>query len=156
MFEEEVFIETNYKAILAEIAKVALEKADILLNTKVIGVKATERESPDSKVHLTTESGDVFIFDEVIMTTPLGWLKRNNGLFNPPLPPRMLEGIDAISVGHLEKVTLPSPFRYHPLTSIGLHHLPRSLLDLPTTQHRSKSLTQRTSGCRGRHLRWLH
>jgi hypothetical protein len=131
MSEEEVFIETNYKAILAEIAKAAIEKADIRLNTKVIGVKTTERHSPDSKVYLTTESGEVFSFDEVIMTTPLGWLKRNKALFDPPLPPRMLEGIDAISVGHLEKVTLPSPFRYHPLTNSGLHHIPRSFLDFP-------------------------
>lgn len=110
--EEEMFIETNYKAILEEIAKTALEKADIRLNTKVIGVKTTEREVLGSKVELTTESGEKWCFDEVIMTTPLGWLKRYKHIFEPPLPPRLLAGIDGISVGHLEKVcrALPSPF----------------------------------------------
>lgn len=82
----------------------AIEKAEIRLNTKVVQVKTAERGSADSRVRLTIENGEILNFDEVIMTTPLGWLKRNHNIFDPPLPQRMLEGIDAISVGHLEKV----------------------------------------------------
>jgi hypothetical protein len=36
---------------------------------------------------------------------PLGFLKRNKDIFKPSLPPRLLAGIDAVSVGHLEKVS---------------------------------------------------
>src|ERR1700710_1581147 len=99
--EEEMFIETNYKGILADIARLPLANADIRLNTKIIEVKTTEREITGGKVRLTSEHGDVLYFDEVIMTTPLGWLKRNRDIFDPQLPSRMLAGIDAISVGHL-------------------------------------------------------
>lgn len=104
IYEEEMFIETNYKAILAEIASLPLERADIRLSTKVIQVNTTKREETGGKVTLTVEGGETHSFDEVIMSTPLGWLKRNKDIFDPPLPPRLLAGIDAISVGHLEKV----------------------------------------------------
>jgi hypothetical protein len=119
-----MFIETNYQTILAEIAKVPLKNANILLSTKVIGVKSVERESPGGKVLLTTESGQILPFDEVIMTTPLGWLKRNENIFDPPLPPRMLAGIDAISVGHLEKVDPHSQFHPQPNKSRSISPSP--------------------------------
>ena len=112
--QEELFVETNYKAILAAIAKPALEKAEIKLNTRVLGVHTTERETKGGKVSLTIDSGETLSFDEVIMTTPLGWLKKNKHVFSPSLPPRLTAGIDAISVGHLEKVRpLPSPHTKH-------------------------------------------
>ena len=98
-----MFIETNYKAILGEIAKVPLEKAHIRLNTKVVGVKTVER-TQEHQVSLFTEIGEDLQFDEVVMTTPLGWLKRNKHVFEPSLSPRLEAGIEGISVGHLEKV----------------------------------------------------
>lgn len=44
--------------------------------------------------------------DEVVVTTPLGWLKGNRGAFEPPIHDDLLTSIDVISIGHLEKVTL--------------------------------------------------
>lgn len=47
-----MFIETNYKAILAEIARVPLEKAEIKLRNKVVRVsKSNPRCFPFSKVN---------------------------------------------------------------------------------------------------------
>jgi len=48
----------------------------------------------------------------VVVTCPLGWLKRNKGAFTPKLPPRLLDAIDNISYGRLEKiyVTFPNAF----------------------------------------------
>lgn len=40
---------------------------------------------------------------------PLGFLKRNKEIFKPSLPPRLLAGIDAVSLSHLEKVSISSP-----------------------------------------------
>ena len=99
-----MFIETNYQAILAERARLPIEKADVRLNTKIVGVNSVERSAPESKISLITDSGETLHFDEVVMTTPLGWLKRNKSIFEPPLPARLEAGIDGISVGHLEKV----------------------------------------------------
>lgn len=51
-------------------------------------------------------------FDEVIVTCPLGWLKRNTSSFSPALPPGITNAIEHISYGRLEKVyvTFPTAF----------------------------------------------
>lgn len=101
-----MFIETNYQAILAEIARTPLEKANLQLGVKVVDITTCSREEETDMVVVRTEKGEKLLFNEVVMTTPLGWLKRNKHVFKPLLPPRMLAGIDAISIGHLEKVSL--------------------------------------------------
>jgi len=67
-----------------------------------------ERNAEGSQVVVSTDKGENLIFNEVLMTTPLGFLKRNKNMFQPVLPERLLAGIDGVSVGHLEKVG-PSP-----------------------------------------------
>ena len=54
---------------------------------------------------VVTEDGRRQAFDGVVMTTPLGWLKLNKDGFTPSLDRRLLDAIDSISVGHLEKVS---------------------------------------------------
>jgi hypothetical protein len=110
-FQEETFVEGNHKAILAEIARIPLEKAVIKLGERVVEVRSAERKAKNSQVVLRTDKGELFSFDEVLMTTPLGFLKRNKDMFKPSLPPRLLSGIDAVSVGHLEKVSSNVPKR---------------------------------------------
>lgn len=100
-----MFVEKTWEAILAEIAKLPLEKAEIRLGEKVTGVQTSDREE-GGKVAVTTDKGQHLSFDEVVMTTPLGWLKRNLDVFQPPLPERLLAGINRMSVGNLEKVRL--------------------------------------------------
>lgn len=102
-----MFVETTWAAILDEMARIPLQKADVKLGVRVVGVKTSTRES-GSQVVVTTDKGDDLAFDEVLMTTPLGWLKRNERIFQPALPPRVLAGINGVSVGHLEKVTQTS------------------------------------------------
>jgi hypothetical protein len=58
-----------------------------------------------SGVTVVTGDGNRQVFDGVVMTTPLGWLKRNKAAFMPGLGRRLLNAIDSISVGHLEKVS---------------------------------------------------
>jgi predicted NAD/FAD-dependent oxidoreductase len=103
-----MFVESTYEAIFAEIARLPCEKATIRLNERVTTVKTTGRDVENSQVVLETEKGESLAFDEVLMTTPLGWLKRNKDtVFQPSLPERLSAGIDEISVGHLEKVFPP-------------------------------------------------
>jgi monoamine oxidase len=76
-----------------------LEKAEIKLSTKI-----TKFETQIDIVALTAEHGQQFKFDEVVVTTPLGWLKVNKQAFDPPLPGRLSQAIDSIGYGNLEKV----------------------------------------------------
>src|SRR5690349_11134403 len=99
-----MFIETTYAAIFDRIAKIPREKADIRLEERVVKVQ-TPDDRGTGEVCLTTEKGERLLFDEVLMTTPLGWLKQHKDeAFAPSLPLRISSAIDAISVGILEKV----------------------------------------------------
>ncbi|KIW41657.1 uncharacterized protein PV06_07194 [Exophiala oligosperma] len=109
---ENVFVASTYRDILAEIAKVTKHpNVDLLLSTEVTKVDYTGTSSP--KVTVTTATGQKASFDEVVVTCPLGWLKRNyEKVFTPRLPPRLSEAIQHINYGRLEKlyVTFPSAF----------------------------------------------
>lgn len=105
---DETFIETTYEAILARIAKLPLEKANIRL-----GERVSEVLMPDDRfsgpIRLATDKAEAFSFDELLVTVPLGGLKANKDrAFMPRLPNRLRSAIDAISVGKLEKVRTPS------------------------------------------------
>ena len=75
------------------------------LGKKVAYVETQEPHIGAGGVSVVTDDGHRQTFDGVVMTTPLGWLKRNTGGFAPSLDRRLLDAIDSISVGHLEKVS---------------------------------------------------
>jgi hypothetical protein len=101
---EELFVASNFSAILSEAAIVPLAKAVMRFGEKVVKIQTEDRDTQGGKVTIVTEKGEKLYYDEVVMTTPLGWLKQNVSAFLPPLPERLIGGIDGISVGHLEKV----------------------------------------------------
>jgi hypothetical protein len=96
---ENLFAAGTYKTILAKVAAPALAGANIELSTKV-----THLKSCSGIVLVATANGRTLEFDEVVVTTPLGWLKKNKNAFDPPLPPRLSTAIDSIGYGSLEKV----------------------------------------------------
>lgn len=105
---DETFIETTYEAIFAQIAKVPLEKANIRLGTRVTKVYAPDSRDSGRIQVASNVLEDAPTFDEVIVTMPLGYLKSvHHESFSPTLPKRMSVAIDAISVGKLEKVSMP-------------------------------------------------
>lgn len=61
-----------------------------------------------STVKVGIQGGEAQIFDEVVVTTPLGWLKSNKNAFDPRIDEQLSASINAISIGHLEKVSLSS------------------------------------------------
>jgi monoamine oxidase len=97
---------SSFAAILTEIARGPLESAKLLLGQKVVRISNGESATGDSIITIGTESGENLTFDGVVVTTPLGWLKRNESAFQPELPSPVRAAVDSISVGHLEKVTL--------------------------------------------------
>lgn len=104
---ENPFVAGTYTKILEHVARPALEKAEIKFNTKVTGI--TGRKSQDENVKVEVEGGEKFEFDEVVMTAPLGWLKRNKDIFVNGLTGRLEKAIDSIGYGALDKVSLLPP-----------------------------------------------
>ncbi|RYP07515.1 hypothetical protein DL764_002444 [Monosporascus ibericus] len=106
---DEMFVETDFSSILQRAAKPALEGAKIRLNTLVVGTTTPETRAPGQPVIVTTQAGETLSFDEVVMTTPLGWLKHHPEVFTPPLPTRLASAINNISLSQLEKVFITFP-----------------------------------------------
>lgn len=119
------FVASTYKAILQHVSKTATEHADIRFNQPIVKINSKPRDDPKTpgEIALTTAAGETFQFDEVVVTCPLGWLKRNHEAFTPELPPRLAQAINNISYGRLEKVyvTFPQAFWHghkdHPTTT---------------------------------------
>lgn len=101
----------TYSKILHAVAKTAREKANIKLNTVVVGITGdgTDNKQPSHNVTVETLGGSKYIFDEVVVTTPLGWLKKNKNVFNPPLSSRLTQAIDQIGYGSLDKIYISFP-----------------------------------------------
>jgi hypothetical protein len=113
---EETFIETTYEAILEKIAKLPKEKANLRLGEKVMKVLMPE-DRISGAIKLGTVKAEVLTFDEVVVTVPLGSMKIvAEASFSPRLPDRILSAFANISVGHLEKVCMPSILSSHLLT----------------------------------------
>lgn len=103
---ENPFVAGTYTKILEAVSRPAEEGADIKLSTKVTGVRSGDSsEQSHSKPIIETIDGSREEFDEVVVTAPLGYLKRNaTTLFSPPLPSRLTKAIANIGYGNLDKV----------------------------------------------------
>ncbi|KAI4245604.1 MAG: hypothetical protein L6R40_002405 [Gallowayella cf. fulva] len=111
-FAGNMFLAGTYKAILDRISNDTLPKTSLHLSTKVTSIasQATGNDQyPTLPITVTTSDHESLGFDEVVMTAPLGYLKRNIDAFQPPLSPRLLTAIHNISYGALEKVYLTFP-----------------------------------------------
>ncbi|KAI9802995.1 MAG: hypothetical protein M1825_002228 [Sarcosagium campestre] len=104
---ENLFLSSTYKSVLDRVARIPLQQANIELGKAVIKIESSlEHENSGSRIRVTTKDGKQYQFDEVVVTTPLGWLKKNLKAFEPPISPRITQAIQSISYGNLEKVYL--------------------------------------------------
>ncbi|OLN86370.1 putative polyamine oxidase 4 [Colletotrichum chlorophyti] len=104
---ENLFCAGTYEKILERIAEPARHNADIKYDTLVTKIELKAADQPKPRVH--TNGGELLEFDEVVMTAPLGWLKKNLQAFDPRLPERIERGIQSIGYGYLEKVYISFP-----------------------------------------------
>jgi hypothetical protein len=105
---ENLFCAGTYAKVLDLVSKPALERADVKLNHQVSKIISRE-EDGNPKVTVETACGVREMFDEVVVTVPLGWLKRRKEIFVPALPERISQAIDSLGYGNLDKV---SPLAY--------------------------------------------
>ncbi|KAL9053663.1 MAG: hypothetical protein Q9162_004614 [Coniocarpon cinnabarinum] len=103
---ENPFLAGTYKKILDAIAKPALSLAELNLDTEV--TKVTTKPE-DESVEIQTANGERQLFDEVLVTLPLGCLKIQKDMFTPALPKRFASAVDSIGYGCLDKVIVNFP-----------------------------------------------
>ncbi|KAF2729383.1 amine oxidase [Polyplosphaeria fusca] len=115
---ENLFVAETYHKVLAKMAEPVQRGADIRFEHKVTKVVSNGTEDEPS-VTVELDGRESMVFDEVVMTTPLGWLKQNLDAFVPPLPKRLTQAINSIGYGHLDKVyiTFPTAFWDSPTTT---------------------------------------
>jgi hypothetical protein len=101
---ENLFVAETYRKVLEKIAEPALKGANVRFEHKVETIRSNETEE-DSRVTVELEGKESLSFDEVVITAPLGWLKRNKHAFVPALPNRLRQAIDSIGYGNLDKVS---------------------------------------------------
>ncbi|MCJ1311573.1 hypothetical protein MMC25_005246 [Agyrium rufum] len=106
---DDCFVASSYEKIMSAIAKAPLARAKVYLESVVSSVRhdAAEQE----KVLVTTVAGIVHSFDEVVLTIPLGWLKCHKDRIYP-LESNIIDAIDSISYGRLEKVFIEFSFAF--------------------------------------------
>ncbi|KAL8828244.1 MAG: hypothetical protein Q9170_006688 [Blastenia crenularia] len=103
---EDCFIPTNYESILARIAAAPLAQARVQFNTVMTRIEASKDQQ--DPVCVSTSDGKEQHFDDVVVTTPLGWLKQHRESIRP-LDPRIESAIESMSFGRLEKVLIEFP-----------------------------------------------
>ncbi|OAA59126.1 Amine oxidase [Niveomyces insectorum RCEF 264] len=119
---ENLFCAGTYKKVLDRLVEPVVRGAAVHYGQVVTRIASEERRDRDDHangsggsnddttttqagvVTMTTACGDVFAFDEVVCTAPLGWLQRHLDAFAPPLPPRLAQAVTSIGYGALEKV----------------------------------------------------
>lgn len=136
---ENLFCAGTYQKVLELVSKPALKGAKVVFEKKVTKISSKEANGRP-EVIVESADGRKETFDEVVVTAPLGWLKRHKEAFEPDLPKRLQEAIDALGYGNLDKVRiLPNGYSRY-LTAIGVHLLPRSLLGISSAvSHRQSS-----------------
>ena len=99
---ENLFCAGTYHKILQKIAQPAVEGADIRYRTRVVEVRGKSTTAKGT-VQLVTDNGQWLEFDEVVLTTPLGWLSKIWKLLRHRFPSGFLEQFRVLGMGVLRR-----------------------------------------------------
>jgi hypothetical protein len=99
---ENPFCAGTYSKVSEVISEPVRKGADIKLNQTV--TKISGRANELGTVSVETKDGSKLEFDEVLVTTPLGWLKKHLDAFEPPVPERLQKAVESLGYGNLDKV----------------------------------------------------
>ncbi|KAI1444821.1 hypothetical protein F5Y02DRAFT_145102 [Annulohypoxylon stygium] len=112
---DNLFVASTYKSILDGLSKQIGSQASLRLNCEVIRISNIQPGV------VTIEAADGYrgSFDDVIVTAPLGWLKRNTSVFLPPLTPPISNAICSLGYGNLDRVFIKFPSAFWDPRSSG-------------------------------------
>ena len=99
---------STFKDILGGISFLLSDKIALRLGCEVTGIA----NNAIGGVDVDTADGFRGVFDDVVVTAPLGWLKRNEKVFSPPLTSTISTAISSLGYGNLDRVFVkfPEPF----------------------------------------------
>ncbi|KAI9677132.1 MAG: hypothetical protein M1822_008241 [Bathelium mastoideum] len=102
---DNLFMASTFKDIVNDLSFLALRNVTIRLGCEVTKVI----NSQNGIINLEAADGFQSAFDDVVITAPLGWLKRNQSVFTPPLVPAISSAIRNLGYGNLDKVFIKFP-----------------------------------------------
>ncbi|KAL9075081.1 MAG: hypothetical protein Q9157_004122 [Trypethelium eluteriae] len=105
---ENPFCAETYYKILHRIAE-PVKKANVIRYNRIVTSIDCDGSAHRPQVSVETADGQMDTFDEVVVTAPLGWLKRNTEVFKPALPGRLHRAINSVGYGNLDKVYITFP-----------------------------------------------
>lgn len=111
-FEDNLFVAPTFKRIVENMATIENQRIDLRLNAEVVRIEnagSLANRATTEQVQVTTRDGRTEAYDQVVLTAPLGWLKRNCRIFSPEIPPRLSQAIGTIGYGNLEKIFIRFP-----------------------------------------------
>ena len=132
---DNAFVASTYQRVLKHVIEVVIGKAKVFCKQAVTALRLIESadKSESPKVEVSGLHGYSSIFNEVVVTAPLGWLKSNHGtaFASNPLPARLSAAISGMGYGNLEKVYVTFPSAYwmnemNVVTNSGQGSLPSS------------------------------
>ncbi|KAL8650181.1 MAG: hypothetical protein Q9226_005256 [Calogaya cf. arnoldii] len=102
---DNLFIASTYKDIVSDLRQQVSHHAAVHIDCEV--TRITNRRMEGVEV----EAADGFrdVFDDVVVTAPLGWLKRNENVFCPALTPEISTAIRSLGYGNLDRVFIKFP-----------------------------------------------
>lgn len=103
--KDDLFVSSSYGEILDHVAQPVNERCDLRLQEEIVQIRSLSELLPNDR-HRTlirTACGHEDVFDQVIVTTPLGWLQRNQDAFIPLMPESLTQALLSLSMSRLEK-----------------------------------------------------
>lgn len=102
---DNLLVSSTFKDILADLLFLVTNKSALRLGCEVTRIANCRT----GVVNIEAADGFRGSFDNVIITAPLGWLKRNEDVFSPPLTPNISSAIHSLGYGNLDKVFIKFP-----------------------------------------------
>ncbi|CAO1604784.1 hypothetical protein XANCAGTX0491_008324 [Xanthoria calcicola] len=102
---DNLFVASTYENIIKNLWLPQSHGVALRLACEVTGIANT------GSIGVGVQAADGFrgLFDDVVVTAPLGWLKRNENVFTPPLTPKLSTAIRSLGYGNLDRVFIQFP-----------------------------------------------
>ncbi|KAJ5389252.1 amine oxidase [Penicillium cataractarum] len=117
---DNLFVASTFKDILHRLLLPVANKATLRLGCEVTRITNSQNDI----VEIEARDGFRCSFNDVVVTAPLGWLKRNEHVFSPPLSPTVSSAIHSLGYGNLDKVFVkfPSAFWDARVSAVNVSH----------------------------------
>lgn len=108
--EDDEFVVDTFRRVTDKLLEDAQTAgASLNFNTEMISAEKQHYSDATKRILVRTRGGEMFQFDQVVLTTPLGWLKKNAPSCIPALNANLAASIKNAAFGRLEKILVRFP-----------------------------------------------